>query len=119
MVKIKGNFQFLCGGKPELVVEFCMDVGEGRCIAFHFPLYNSMVVMKSFQEGEWQEEQRVSSDHFMKDQPFELRFLVLDNGYQVFVNNKSVLIFAHCLPLQSVKMLKVRGHVVLTSVETL
>ncbi|KAB0384572.1 hypothetical protein FD755_006489, partial [Muntiacus reevesi] len=119
MVKTKGNFQFPCGGNPELVVEFCTGIEEDSDIAFHFRLYNSMVVMNSFQDGKWQEEKRVSSDNFVLGHSFELRFLVLENGYQVFLNNKSILIFAHCLPLQSVKMLKVRGDVVLTSVDTL
>ncbi|KAF4011019.1 hypothetical protein G4228_002224, partial [Cervus hanglu yarkandensis] len=111
--------------KPELVVEFCTGIGKDSDIAFHFRLYNSMVVMNSFQDGKWQEEKRVSSDNFVLGESFELRFLVLDNGYQmcgpsrVFVNNKSILIFVHCLPLQSVKMLKVSGDIVLTSVETL
>ncbi|OWK16511.1 hypothetical protein Celaphus_00004410, partial [Cervus elaphus hippelaphus] len=119
MVKIKANFQPLVGRKPELVVEFCTGIGKDSDIAFHFRLYNSMVVMNSFQDGKWQEEKRVSSDNFVLGESFELRFLVLDNGYQVFVNNKSILIFVHCLPLQSVKMLKVSGDIVLTSVETL
>lgn len=65
-------------------MDFCTGIGEGNSIAFHFRVYtNSTVVMNSFQEGEWQEEKRVFSDLFMPGQPFELRFLVLENGYQV------------------------------------
>nr|XP_020744777.1 galectin-16-like [Odocoileus virginianus texanus] len=120
MVKLKANVQCPCGNNPEFVVDFCTGIGEGNSIAFHFRVYtNSAVVMNSFQEGEWQEEKRVFSDLFTPGQPFELRFLVLENGYQVFVNNKSTYLFAHRLPLQSVKMLEVRGDIVLTSVDTL
>uniref|UniRef100_A0A4W2CHC1 Galectin n=1 Tax=Bos indicus x Bos taurus TaxID=30522 RepID=A0A4W2CHC1_BOBOX len=109
----------LCGNNPEVVVDFCMGIEEGSNIAFHFRVYtNSMVVMNSFQEGGWQEEKRMFSDPFMPGQPFELRFLVLENEYKVFVNNESFCQFAHRLPIQSVKMLKVRGDTVLTSVDT-
>ncbi|XP_005890644.2 galectin-16 [Bos mutus] len=119
MVKIKGNLESSCGKNPELVVDFCMGIEEGSNIAFHFRVYtNSMVVMNSFQEGGWQEEKRMFSDPFMPGQPFELRFLVLENEYKVFVNNESFCQFVHRLPLQSVKMLKVRGDTVLTSVDT-
>ncbi|TKC40060.1 hypothetical protein EI555_019870, partial [Monodon monoceros] len=51
-----------------------------------------------------------------RGQPFELRLLVLENEHQVFVNNKSTYVFAHRLPSQSVKMLEVKGDIVLTSV---
>ncbi|DAA19875.1 TPA: galectin 15-like [Bos taurus] len=131
MVKITGNLESslnaclqelsfcLCGNNPEVVVDFCMGIEEGSNIAFHFRVYtNSMVVMNSFQEGGWQEEKRMFSDPFMPGQPFELRFLVLENEYKVFVNNESFCQFAHRLPIQSVKMLKVRGDTVLTSVDT-
>ena len=66
-----------CGG-------FLHGIEEGSNIAFHFRVYtNSMVVMNSFQEGGWQEEKRMFSDPFMPGQPFELRFLVLENEYKV------------------------------------
>uniref|UniRef100_A0A4W2FW10 Galectin n=1 Tax=Bos indicus x Bos taurus TaxID=30522 RepID=A0A4W2FW10_BOBOX len=108
MVKIMGNLESSCGKNPELVVDFCTGIEEDSDIAFHFRVYtNSMVVMNSFQEGGWQEEKRMFSDPFMPGQPFELRFLVLENEYKVFVNNESFCQFAHRLPLQSVKMLKV------------
>ena len=74
----------LCGNNPEVVVDFCMGIEEGSNIAFHFRVYtNSMVVMNSFQKGGWQEEKRMFSDPFMPGQPFELRFLVLENEYKV------------------------------------
>uniref|UniRef100_A0A4W2CEB8 Galectin n=1 Tax=Bos indicus x Bos taurus TaxID=30522 RepID=A0A4W2CEB8_BOBOX len=119
MVKIMGNLESSCGKNPELVVDFCTGIEEDSDIAFHFRVYtNSMVVMNSFQKGGWQEEKRMFSDPFMPGQPFELRFLVLENEYKVFVNNESFCQFAHRLPLQSVKMLKVKGDTVLTSVDT-
>ncbi|XP_010847578.1 PREDICTED: galectin-16-like [Bison bison bison] len=119
MVKITGNLESSCGRNPELVVDFCMGIEEGSNIAFHFRVYtNSMVVMNSSQKGGWQEEKRMFSDPFVPGQPFELRFLVLENEYKVFVNNESFCQFAHRLPVQSVKMLMVRGDTVLTSVDT-
>ncbi|XP_055268146.1 placental protein 13-like [Moschus berezovskii] len=120
MVKIKANIQCPCGKNPEFVVDFCTGIEKGCNIAFHFRVYtNNVVVMNSFQEGGWQEEKKVFSVPFMPGQPFELRFLVLENEYQVFVDNKSTYLFAHRLPPQSVKMLEVRGDIVLTSVDTL
>ncbi|KAB0392237.1 hypothetical protein E2I00_011238, partial [Balaenoptera physalus] len=69
-------------------------------ICGEFLLYtNTVVVMNSFQEGGWREEEKASSDPF------------------VFVNNKSTYVFTHRLPSQSVKMLEVKGDIVLTSVE--
>ncbi|XP_044788256.1 placental protein 13-like isoform X2 [Bubalus bubalis] len=119
MVKIKADLHFICGKNPELVVDFCMGIEEDSDIAFHFRVCpKSLVVLNSFQDGEWQEEQRIFSDHFMPGRPFELRFLVLENEYQVLVDNKSSYHFVHRLPVQSVKMLKVRGDIVLTSVDT-
>ncbi|XP_024834854.1 galectin-16 isoform X3 [Bos taurus] len=84
MVKIMGNLESSCGKNPELVVDFCTGIEEDSDIAFHFRVYtNSMVVMNSFQKGGWQEEKRMFSDPFMPGQPFELRFLVLENEYKV------------------------------------
>ncbi|XP_005692602.1 PREDICTED: galectin-16-like [Capra hircus] len=118
MVKIKANLKSPYGNNPDFMVAFCSSTGEGGNIPFRFRYYNGRVVMNSFKDGQWQYEQGVSSDPFVPGQPFQLRFLVLENEYQVFVNNKPTCHFAHRLPLQSVKMLEVRGDIVLTSVDT-
>ncbi|XP_057566850.1 galectin-10-like [Hippopotamus amphibius kiboko] len=118
VVKINADLMVRCGGLTEFVVDFCVSPVEGGDIAFHFRVYmNNVVVMNSFQEGGWREEKKASSDPFVPQQPFELRFLVQENEYQVFVNNKSTYTFAHRLPPHSVKMLEVRGDIVLTSVD--
>ena len=60
-----------------------MSNEEGCDIPFSFQYYNGMVVMSSFKDGNWQEEEKVHSEDFPPGQPFQLRFLVLENQYQV------------------------------------
>ncbi|XP_057566846.1 galactoside-binding soluble lectin 13-like [Hippopotamus amphibius kiboko] len=118
LVKIKGNFQPHFAKNPELVVDFCVSPVEGSDIAFHFQVYtNNKVEMNSFQDRTWREKVTASSAPFVIEQPFELRFLVQEKEYEVFVNNKSTYLFAHRMPAHSVKMLEVRGDIVLTSVD--
>ena len=73
----------LCRNNPDFMVAFCSSTGEGGNIPFRFRYYNGRVVMNSFKDGQWQYEQGVSSDPFVPGQPFQLRFLVLENEYQV------------------------------------
>ncbi|XP_027833378.1 placental protein 13-like [Ovis aries] len=119
MVKIKANLLSPFGKNPELQVDFGTGTGESGDIPFRFWYCDGMVVMNALKDGSWEKEEKVRTDAFMPGQPFELRFLVLENEYQVFVNSKPICQFAHRLPLQSVKMLVVRGDIVLTSVDTL
>nr|ABS30838.1 LGALS15 [Ovis aries] len=119
MVKIKANLLSAFGKNPELQVDFGTGTGQGGNIPFRFWYCDGMVVMNTFTDGSWQKEEKVLTDAFVPGQPFELQFLVLEKEYQVFVKNKPICQFAHRLPLQSVKMLVVRGDIVLTSVDTL
>ncbi|XDA83396.1 hypothetical protein R6Z07F_013286 [Ovis aries] len=119
MVKIKANLLSPFGKNPELQVDFGTGTGESGDIPFRFWYCDGMVVMNALKDGSWEKEEKVRTDAFMPGQSFELRFLVLENEYQVFVNSKPICQFAHRLPLQSVKMLVVRGDIVLTSVDTL
>ncbi|XP_052512405.1 placental protein 13-like isoform X1 [Budorcas taxicolor] len=119
MVKIKANLLSPFGKNPELQVDFGTGTGQGGDIPFRFWYCDGIVVMNTLKDGSWGKEQKLHTDAFVPGQPFELRFLVLENEYQVFVNSKPICQFAHRLPLQSVKMLDVRGDIVLTSVDTL
>ncbi|KAI4558573.1 hypothetical protein MJT46_013215 [Ovis ammon polii x Ovis aries] len=105
MVKIKANLLSPFGKNPELQVDFGTGTGQGGDIPFRFWYCDGIVVMNTLKDGSWGKEQKLHTEAFVPGQPFELQFLVLENEYQMFVNDKPICQFAHRLPLQSVKML--------------
>ncbi|XP_047383150.1 galectin-10-like [Sciurus carolinensis] len=103
---------------PQLQVDFHTGRDPTSDIAFHFRVYfRHSVVMNSLQDGKWREDVKSSKMPFEDGKPFKLRFLVLDNEYQVIVNDEHCFSFTHRVPPSSVKMVQVWRDVLLSSVD--
>uniref|UniRef100_G3U1J9 Galectin n=3 Tax=Loxodonta africana TaxID=9785 RepID=G3U1J9_LOXAF len=117
-VTIRGKPAVSFSKDPQMQVDFHTGTSEKSDIAFHFRVYfGHRVVMNSLQAGGWKREVAVSHMLFSDGQHFDLRFLVLQNEYQVIVNGQHYCSFAHRLPPGSVKMVQVWRDISLSSVD--
>ncbi|XP_048647203.1 galectin-16-like [Marmota marmota marmota] len=117
-VTIRGIVSNTFRKDPQLQVDFHTDRDPTSDIAFHVRVYfGHSVVLNSLQDGGWRTEVTSHKMPFQENQPFKLRFLVLNNEYQVVLNDEHFYSFIHRVPPSSVKMVEVWRDVLLYSME--
>ncbi|XP_047678593.1 uncharacterized protein LOC113650789 isoform X2 [Tachysurus fulvidraco] len=94
--------------------EINLKTGESETddIAFHFnPHSGQYVSLNSFINGSWDKGESVSYSPFNKGAGFYLFIAINSDNYQVFVNGLEHSTFKHCIPLEKVSTLDIRGDV--------
>ncbi|XP_035239859.1 uncharacterized protein LOC118208956 [Anguilla anguilla] len=82
------------------------------------PRFNpkEFVVFNTFQNGKFEEQERVTDMPFILGEIFELVIIVTGQGYQVSVNGREFYVFKHRMPLARVLALGIGGDVFVESV---
>ncbi|KAM6466489.1 galectin-9 [Liasis olivaceus] len=103
---------------------FAINFQSGRSqvplsdIAFHFNVRfdQKCVVCNSHEKGGWQYEERNYDMVFRKGHPFEIRFLVNDTSYVVFIDGRQYLEFKHRIAFSQVDTIAVSGALDMVSI---
>ncbi|XP_035240193.1 uncharacterized protein LOC118209142, partial [Anguilla anguilla] len=113
-----GMYLYFRGTVPEEINRFHINLqygqGKGCDKALHFnPRFTpeEVVVFNSFQNGEWQQEERPSEMPFRKGEEFELLFIITSEGYQVIVNGRPFYLFKHRMLVENVAAIKIVGDI--------
>ncbi|KAM9005287.1 galectin-9 isoform X3 [Sarcophilus harrisii] len=86
----------------------------GNNIAFHFnPRFENggFVVCNTKQFGSWGPEERKMQMPFQKGTPFEIRFQVQNEAFNVLVNGNHFVQYLHRIPFQQVDTISIEGIV--------
>ncbi|XP_051848314.1 galectin-9-like isoform X2 [Antechinus flavipes] len=86
----------------------------GNNIAFHFnPRFENggFVVCNTKQYGSWGPEERKMQMPFQKGKPFEIRFQVQNEGFNVLVNGNYFVQYLHRIPFHEVDTITIEGIV--------
>ncbi|XP_040294165.1 galectin-9-like [Bufo bufo] len=88
-------------------------------IAYQFNprLEEGQVISNGRRNNNWLQSEAKSEMPFAREKPFELRFLVTDESYKVYVNGNYFLDYNHKIPLNQVNTLAIMGCVILNRVE--
>ncbi|KAI5616326.1 hypothetical protein C0J50_24163, partial [Silurus asotus] len=85
---------------------------EGDDIAFHInPRIGDVVVLNSFRNGSWEEEEHASITAFSKEAALNMFIVISSEGYEVFVNGLRQFTFKHRFPVEVVSTLDISGDV--------
>uniref|UniRef100_A0A8D2Q5Q8 Galectin n=1 Tax=Varanus komodoensis TaxID=61221 RepID=A0A8D2Q5Q8_VARKO len=98
-------------------VNFSCGGHEGADIALHFnPRFDGKdkIVLNSFRGGSWGKEQ-IQSMPLRKGHPFEVVFIVNNDGYQILVDRNPFCTFEHRIPPEHVQVLNADGDLELQS----
>ncbi|XP_032984826.1 galectin-10-like [Rhinolophus ferrumequinum] len=116
-VTIVGKPTLCFSMNPQLQLDLHTGNDENSDIAFHFAVcFGNSVVMNSRDRGEWRLEVKSSEMPFENGKQFKLCIIVLQNEYQVMVNDKHWYSFPHRVDPRSVEMMQVCRDVSLISV---
>ncbi|XP_031429551.1 galectin-4 [Clupea harengus] len=118
-----GMSLYIQGAIPHHITRFEVDLQcgefEGCDIAFHFnPRFDGWdkVVFNTFQNGEWEEQEKIHQMPFSKGEAFEMVIAVTSEGYQVNVNGSEFYMYPHRMPLDRVSALHIAGDVTVQSI---
>ncbi|XP_063060432.1 galectin-6-like [Engraulis encrasicolus] len=113
-----GMSLYIQGGVPHDINRFEIDLQcgdyEGCDIALHFnPRFDGWdkVVFNTFQNGEWEEQEKIHDMPFSKGEAFEMVIMVNDEGYQITVNGNQFYMYKHRMPFDRVRALRIAGDV--------
>ncbi|KAJ8280297.1 hypothetical protein GJAV_G00052910 [Gymnothorax javanicus] len=106
------------GTIPSTITNFTVNLRCGNTedsdIAFHFnPQYepNELVVLNTFQGGEWGQPESVDNNPFTKGESFELAYIFTETMYQVRVNGADFCEYKHRIPADQVNCVQIIGEV--------
>ncbi|XP_064343900.1 galectin-8 isoform X1 [Camelus dromedarius] len=88
-------------------------------VAFHFnPRFKraNCIVCNTLRNEKWGWEEITYDMPFKKEESFEIVIMVLKEKFQVAVNGRHILLYAHRIPLDKVDTLGIRGQVTIRSV---
>lgn len=118
----------LSDGK-EIIVDGVAGHGEGFSInlcdgpdlnsqtAFHFnPRFNQNEVVRTHNAGGWGAEEKQGAFPFFRGSGYQVKIVVKDHAYQVFVNNSFFCDFNHRVPKEMVRYVFVTGDTSLSRV---
>ncbi|KAG5837431.1 hypothetical protein ANANG_G00239180, partial [Anguilla anguilla] len=119
-----GMYLYFKGTVPQQINNFAINLQygqvEGCDIALHFnPRFDpsEVVVFNTFQNGTWQQEERVDAMPFTKGEDFELLLILTLRGFQVNVNGRQFYLFKHRMPVEHVSAIKIIGDVSVQNVD--
>ncbi|XP_036440683.1 uncharacterized protein si:dkey-151j17.4 [Colossoma macropomum] len=108
----------LAFSRSSTLFEINLKTGQakGDDTAFHFKLFTGKkVVMNSFRNGKWENEESATDKPFTKRAPFTMFFVIKPEGYEVYVNGSQHYMFKHRIPLEKVSAIDVRGDVTMNA----
>ncbi|XP_062409056.1 galectin-4-like [Sardina pilchardus] len=118
-----GMSLYIQGSIPDHMERFNVNLQcgefEGCDIAFHFnPRFDGWdkVVFNTFQNGDWEEQEKIHEMPFTKGEAFEMVIMVTSEGYQVNVNGKQFYMYQHRMPLDRVSALSIAGEVIIQTI---
>ncbi|XP_064157571.1 uncharacterized protein LOC135235715 [Anguilla rostrata] len=119
-----GMFVVFRGTVPQEIKSFSINLQygqiEGCDTALHFnPRFEpeEVVVLNSFRNGSWENEERPTEMPFRKGEDFEIVFVITSEGYQVYVNGRYFCLFKHRMPVEHVSAIKIVGEVTMKTVD--
>ncbi|KAJ8368694.1 hypothetical protein SKAU_G00087220 [Synaphobranchus kaupii] len=120
----KGMSVYFQGTIPDETKQFSINLQCGEKdsdIALHFNprLESSDVLFNTFQNGEWNEEEKVNEMPFHKGESFELVFIITSEGYQVIINDKKFYLFKHRVLVEHVGAMQINGDVFMQTITML
>ncbi|KAL2095732.1 hypothetical protein ACEWY4_007880 [Coilia grayii] len=118
-----GMSLYIQGAIPHHISRFEVDLQcgefEGCDIAFHFnPRFDGWdkVVFNTFQNGEWEGQEKIHEMPFSKGETFEMVIAVNSDGYQVNVNGREFYMYRHRMPVDRVCALRIAGDVTVQTI---
>ncbi|KAK3521528.1 hypothetical protein QTP70_009027 [Hemibagrus guttatus] len=87
---------------------------EGDDIAFHFRTDLQNVICENYKNGKW-EDKRTEDALFAKGEGFDIIMIINPNGYEVTVNGCEFCKFNHCIAVDKVSTLQIRGDVLMNT----
>ncbi|XP_041090539.1 galectin-4-like isoform X1 [Polyodon spathula] len=115
-----GMSVYIHGEIPHRITRFHVNLQcgnyEGCNLALHFnPRFDGKdkVVFNTFQNGNWEREEKKKEMPFRKGETFELIIIVNQEGYQVNVNGREFYMFQHRMPCERVDTLEIGGDVII------
>ncbi|XP_044155677.1 galectin-9-like, partial [Bufo gargarizans] len=118
-----GTVVIINGSIPPLADRFDVNFRTGDAqrsdIAYQFNprLEEGQVISNGRKNNIWLQSEAKSEMPFAREKPFELRFLVTDESYKVYVNGNYFLDYNYKIPLNQVNTLAIMGCVILNRVE--
>ncbi|KAK3550480.1 hypothetical protein QTP86_029423, partial [Hemibagrus guttatus] len=98
-----------------LEINYKTRLNEGDDIAFLFRTDLQNVICESYKNGKWEDKRSTEDALFAKGEGFDIIMIINPNGYEVTVNGCEFCKFNHCIAVDKVSTLQIRGDVLMNT----